>query len=213
MKNKRILIGLCAVSLVTGVLGFKYEVTSSRKTQASQKEAQSIPDHAVYRQLFHHHVALKNKAEELERQGKNAKALRSFYKEAAGMTDDEARAFDQIASDCERDVAKQDDKAKAMIDAVRQRYPNGKVPKGEKPPEAPPELKAMQEERNTIILRARDRLRAALGEQEFQRFSQFVERDVKPNVTSEPLNRQRPETTMGPHRQLPKPISKGATQP
>src|SRR6266498_1825879 len=97
-------------------------------------------------------MALKKKAEELQEQGKDGKALRSFYKEAALLNDDEARAFDQIAADCERDVAQQDGKAKAIIDSVRTRYPNGKVSKGEKPPEAPAELKAMQEQRNAIII-------------------------------------------------------------
>ena len=204
MKNKRVVLGLCAV-LITSALGFSYRAYPSKTTPSSQQErqVQSIPDYATYRQLFHHHVALKKKADELEQQGKNAKALRSFYKEAAGLTDEEARIFDSVASDCERDVAQQDAKAQAIIDAVRARYPNGKVPKGEKAPEAPQELKDMQDQRNNIILRARDRLRASLGEQEFKRFSDFVERNVRPNVTSEPLNRQRPQTTMGPHRQLP----------
>jgi len=146
------------------------------------------------------------------KQGKNGKAVRSFYKEAAGLSEDEARAFDQVAAECERDVARQDEKAKELIDAVRVKYPDGKVPAGEKPPEPPAELKAMQEQRNAIILSARDRLRASFGEAEFKRFSEFVERDVKPNVTSEPAGRQRPPTTMGPHRQLPNAVSKGAPQ-
>jgi hypothetical protein len=212
MKMKLLVAGAC-VALVIGALGFKYEANSSQKKGTLSEQSQNIPDYAVYRQLFHHHMILKAKADEIEKQGKNGKALRSFYQETAGLSDDQARAFDRIAADCERDVARQDEKAKALIDSIRKNYPGGKVPAGQKPPEAPIELKAMQDDRNAIILNARDRLRAAFGEQEFKRFSDFVERDVKPNVTSEPANRQRPQTTMGPHRQLPAPVSKGARQP
>lgn len=191
-----------SAALLIGILGFRYGANSSATAPASPKDPHSIPDQAIYRQLFHHHNALKKKADELQQQGKNGLELRSFYKQSAKLTDDQDRAFDQIASDCDRDVAKQDEKAQALITAVQRRYPKGRIPQGERPPEAPTELKAMQAERDDIILKARDRLRAAFGEQEFQRFSDFVEKNVKPHVTSEPLNRQRPQSTMGPHRQI-----------
>lgn len=197
MNKKRLIITLCIVTLAVSALAFNRQVNPAQSQKALQQQIKSIPDYAVYRHLFHHHIALKQKAQELEQQGKDGKALRSFYQRQAKLSDDEARAFDQIATECEQEVAQQDAKAKAIIDAGLARYPGGKIPEGEKPPEAPPELKALWEDRNAIILRARDRLRAALGEQEFQRFNDFVERNVKPNITAEPLNRQRPSTPMG----------------
>lgn len=197
MNKKRLIITLCIVALAVGALAFTKQATPVQNQKAPQQQIKSIPDYTVYRHLFHHHIALKQKAEELEQQGKDGKALRSFYQRQAKLNDDEARAFDQIASECEQEVAQQDAKAKAIIDAGLARYPGGKIPPGEKPPEAPAELKAMWEDRNAIILRARDRLREALGEQEFKRFDDFVERNVKPNITAEPLNRQRPSTPMG----------------
>jgi hypothetical protein len=40
---------------------------------------------------------------------------------------------------------------------------------------APPaELKTMQEERNAMYLRARDRIRATIGEEDFRRLDEFV---------------------------------------
>ncbi len=61
-----------------------------------------------------------------------------------------------------------------VIETFSAQYPNRVAPKGQKLPEPPPELKVMQAERNAIVLRGRDRLRAALGEQEFARFHDFV---------------------------------------
>ena len=74
----------------------------------------------------------------------------------------------------ELQVAAQDAKAKVIIDRFRAQYPYGIVNPSFplKPPS--PELKEMQQERNNIILRARDQLRAELGEEAFARFDQFV---------------------------------------
>lgn len=198
MNKKRMLITLCVVVLACGTLAFSWQAQqATSNNKSAPQQAKSIPDYAVYRQMFHHHIALKEKAQELEGQGKSGKSLRSFYQREANLNDDEARAFDEIASKCEQDVAQQDAKAKAIIDTGLARYPGGKVPQGEKMPEAPAELKALWEERNAIILRARDHLRAAFGEREFQRFEEFVQRNVTPHVTSEPISRQRPASPMG----------------
>jgi hypothetical protein len=40
----------------------------------------------------------------------------------------------------------------------------------------------MQQERNAIILRARDRLRQAFGAKEFERFDAFLQAHVKPAI-------------------------------
>lgn len=203
MNRKRMITVFCVVVLAISAFAFTRSAAPLGKDKDQAQQARAIPEYTVYRHLFHHHVVLKQKAQELERQGKDGKALRAFYQKQANLSDDEARAFDEVASECEQEVAQQDAKAKAIIDAGLARYPGGKIPAGEKPPEAPAELKALWEERNAIILRARDHLHAALGDQEFQRFEEFVERDVKPNITAEPLNRQRPSTPMG-LRQRPK---------
>lgn len=92
------------------------------------------------------------------------------------LNDAQARALESIAAATLQEVEQQDARARRIIDAFRAQYPNGIVPKGKKLPEPPPELKVMQEERNAMILRGRDRLRAALGEQEFARFHQFAMR-------------------------------------
>jgi len=96
MKKKRALIGLLSAIAITSGLAFKFQ-PSQGQYQHRQQPAQSIPDYEVYHQLFHHHVAMKKKAEELEKLGQDGKFLRGFYKREAKLNEEQARVFDQIA--------------------------------------------------------------------------------------------------------------------
>ncbi len=203
MKKKRLLIALCIAAGIATGLAFKFQQTQGQKKRG-QQPVQSIPDYEVYHQLFHHHVSMKKKATDLEKLGNDGKFLRGFYQREAKLNDEQARMFDEIASSCDEEVAKQDAKAGAIIDEALAKNGNGNLPKGTSPPEPPAELKNLWDERNAIILRAKDRLQAAFGDQEFKRFEGFVKSNVEARMTSEPGNRQRPATPMGPrHAQLP----------
>ncbi|MFN2455144.1 MAG: hypothetical protein ABR577_13075 [Pyrinomonadaceae bacterium] len=192
MTNKRILTAFCILTLAIGALAFSRRTRPTIAAASQTPQPASIPDHVAYGRVFHHFVVLKKNAEEAALKGKikEAASFRSVHKRQADLSDDQDRTLDEIASDCEREVAGQDAKAKLIIDAVRALYPNGKVPHGEKPPPPPADLKAMQEERNAMILKARDRLRVAFGEQEFNRFDDFVKRrivpDIKPTTVNQP---------------------------
>src|SRR6266850_4641496 len=106
----------------------------------------------------------------MQRQGKDTTALRSFFQHKANLSEFQARILDTVAAECVRQVDAQDARAQQIISAFRLRFPPGKLPKGVKLPPPPPELTQMQNERDAMILSARDRLRIALGEDEFQRF-------------------------------------------
>ncbi len=98
------------------------------------------------------------------------------------MNDEQSGALNEIAIDCDREVKLQDARAQAIIEAYEAQYPNGKVPHGETPKPPPVELDLMTQERNAIVLRARDRLRATFGEEEFKRFDEFIKQRIAPNV-------------------------------
>ncbi|MBX5479284.1 MAG: hypothetical protein IRZ19_09415 [Pyrinomonas methylaliphatogenes] len=49
-------------------------------------------------------------------------------------------------------------------------------------PPPPAELQQLQRERNWIILRARDQLRAALGPQAFRQLDDYVKLKIVPNI-------------------------------
>lgn len=146
------------------------------------------PEHVVYRQFFRHLLALKEHAVELDRQGKTGNRLRQYYKDKIKLSDNHARLLDQIAADCDREVARLDLQAKAIIQASRIRFPNGKVPPGQRLPPPPPELKRMQLQRNLAIIQARDRLREAVGDGEFQKINDFIKVNFAPNVKPAQIN-------------------------
>jgi len=198
MSRKRLVLALLVIAGVATGLAFKFNSSQGRKQKG---RPQQVADEDVYYQLFRHQVAMKKKAGELEKLGNDGKFLRGFYQREAKLNDHQAKQFDEIASSCDEAVAAQDTKAKAIIDAALHNNGNGKLPKGTSPPVAPPELQDLWNERNEIILRARDRLRVVFGPQEFQRFDQFVRNNVAGRMTSDPVIRQRPESRMGPRHQ------------
>jgi hypothetical protein len=101
-----------------------------------------------------------------------------LFREKADLSEVQAHLLTAIATDCVREVAVQDARPREIINTFRLRFPPGKLPIGVKLPPPPPELTQMQQERDAIILSARERLRLALGEDEFQRFEGLVTRRV-----------------------------------
>lgn len=182
MNIRKTLLALFVLALGVGTFAVIRPVKSVKDNRPPQQQVQEVPEHVPYIFLFHQLASLKQQADEADRQGKNDSSLRSLFKNQAALNDEQASALDTIAFDCVREVAQQDAKAKVIIDAFKARHPGGKLQRGETLPPPPAELTAMQEERNAIILRARDRLHTALGEQEFNRFEEFVKQHVVPNV-------------------------------
>ena len=148
----------------------------------ARSQDQTIPQHVVYGQMFRHIKELKKKAGEEERLGKDGSHLRTLYKRMAKLEDHQASVIDQIATETETEIEKLNIKAKKIIDEHRGRHPDGKLAPGELPPSAPAELKMLADERRNLILQARERLRSALGEEEFQKFDKFVEERIKPGI-------------------------------
>lgn len=191
MREKRILAALCVSVLTLGLLAFGREGQSAPPTQegpATQEESPELPDQVAYLHLFRQIAAFKKRAEKLEREGKDSAALKTYFKRKAGLDDPDARVLDHIADQCERELQLQDAKAKAVIDAFKAQYPGGRVPHGELPKPPPAELRAMSEERDAIVLRYRDLLRASLGEEGFGRVQTFAKRRIVPDTFPQPTD-------------------------
>lgn len=193
MNRKQVAISLFIATLIAGAILLWTPTPKAALPQAQEEQAQeqpkrtSAPTQVVYSALFHHVVAVKEQAEAEERQGKDARSLRSLFRERADLSEVQAHLLNVIAADCVREVAAQDARAQAVISEFRLRYPLGKLAPGVKLPPPPPELKPMQQEREAIVLHARDRLRLSLGEDEFQRFEGFVTRRVASGIESTAL--------------------------
>jgi hypothetical protein len=209
---------LCLLAMATGAFAFNGRLQSTASTPGFNKQAQAaapasisqspapsamatqqfagqtqepgaqIPDTVTYRQLFRHVDFVKQKAQEKEQKGEDGSSLRAFYKRQAKLSDKQARDLDEIAAECNAAVEKLDKKAKKLVDDFRAKHPGGKLAEGEVPPAPPAELGLLQEERNNTIMQAREKLRASFGEQEFQRFSEYVKRGIVPNIKPVKMN-------------------------
>jgi len=181
MNKKTFVAGvLCIVALLVSVFTFAKPLNQTPRTEPSPQQSRSIPDYVTYRVLLHQAVLFNKQAEEAASKGKSdaAHAYRNAFKQDAELSDEQVSKFNQVADTCEQEVQAQDAKARVVIDARRAEHQRtGQVV----PPS--PELETMQQERNAIILRCRDRLHKAFGEQEWERFQGFVQQRVVPTVT------------------------------
>lgn len=187
MSKKRIAVALLTLALALGAFALSRQQPASaarpaeggRPAAPAQANGQGIPEHVTYDVLFRQIDALKKKADELDSRGVDgASELRkSVYREAK-LDDKQAEKLDKIQSQYMSVVEKMDAKAKKIIREARELHPHGRLAEGQALPEPPPELKALQNKRNNLTLQARSFVREALGEQEFQRFGQFVKERV-----------------------------------
>lgn len=179
---KRLVI-LCLAAIATGASIFFSVRTHGHGsslpvaapiTQKITQQTGSLPEYVPYMFLFDHHGSNLRKAVKLELQSKDATFFRSMFKNQIGLSDEKSAVLDQVTRDCEQELVVQDAKAQRVISKFKARYRDGIVPPGETVSAPPPELSALQQERNAIILRARDRLHGAFGEGEFARFDSFI---------------------------------------
>jgi hypothetical protein len=155
------------LSLVLMLLPFAVPAQNPQGTPAVTSDSD------LYYGIFHHVAVLKQMADTAQQQGQDRSNLRQLVRLRAGLTEAEGEALEAISVQCDSDVAAEDAKAKAIIDQFHAQYPPGVI-NPSFPPQAPTVLDSMWQERNNIILTARDRLRVELGEADFAKFDQFV---------------------------------------
>lgn len=185
MRKGRSLLVFCLLTAVVSVVVIS-EKPQSKATviQTGQAASPSVamPEHVPYMFLFHHLSFLNQKAAELDKKGKGKSTLLLRFRQDAGLSDAQFQQLLQVALDCERQIAEEDKKAEAIINSVKARYPEGRIPEGQAPPPLPPELLTMQQERDAAVLRPRDRVRTALGEKAFADLDAFVQSHIAPKV-------------------------------
>jgi hypothetical protein len=146
-------------------------------TQA-QPLAADIPRHVIYGLLFRERALFKKKAQEQESKGANGAFFREFHKTKLKLDDAQTAAFDRVADEANRKVTLLDKKARKLIDDIRAKHPGGVVKEGEVLPPPPAELTELENQRTNALLQAREQLRAALGDAEFQRLEGFLLEDA-----------------------------------
>jgi hypothetical protein len=178
-----------------GSLSQQQQAQQNHPAAAPQPSAE-VPKQIIYGILFREITAYRKKADELSRNGEDATALRNHHKEKLKLTDEQSAELDRIVAESSRETEKLDGEAKRIIDAARARHPGGRIEAGESLPPPPPELGALQRQRDAVILAARGRLRSVFGEGEFNRIDDFLQQDIsskmKP-VQNAPFNFPAPD--------------------
>lgn len=178
--RKQRAVVLCLIALAIGGLSFvRHQQTSA---QTSRRQSPEVPAYVIYKHLFHHVMALKRKAEAIERNGKDASQFRTHFKRNANLSEEQTRALEDVAVEFDQEEQMIAARAKPLIAAYKAQYPNGQVPHGQTPAPPPEELKQLSEERDASVRRAVDRLHVQLGEEQFMRFDKFVRTRIASNV-------------------------------
>jgi hypothetical protein len=108
--------------------------------------------------------------------------LRSLYQRKAALSDANAAALISIATECEAELAGYNQRVMEIVGAARALRRQNAGGQRQAIPPAPAELTALQEKQDQAVLRARDRLEAAFGRDEFLRFEAFVQSFIAPRI-------------------------------
>jgi hypothetical protein len=146
--------------------------------ELSGQQTVTPPEQVIYGLLFREVAAFKKEARDREARGQDASFLRKHHKEHLKLNDDEDAALARIAEETDADVRKTDKEARKLIDKERARHPEGKLKEGEALPAPPEALGTLQRQRDARVLKGRDDLRAAVGEEAFKRLDASVRQDI-----------------------------------
>ncbi len=147
-----------------------------------QRPQVPVPEHITYGFLFSQTLTIKQKATGQNNPSASGLVIRTAIEKEANLSDAEVRAFDAIAFACAQQVRQQDEKAGKVIAAFRARFPQRTIPTGETLPPPPAELKILQEQRDSFIASARNKLREVLGEQVANRLDEVVKHRISSNA-------------------------------
>ncbi|MEN6536979.1 MAG: hypothetical protein ABFD89_25215 [Bryobacteraceae bacterium] len=99
-------------------------------------------------------AVLQEQAERRESSGHSAGSAARAFAVKAGLSDTETEAMLGVAARMRSRVQPLDDRARAIIQAAKQKYPGGLLPPGTSPPPLPPELVELQRQRDSIVAEA-----------------------------------------------------------
>jgi hypothetical protein len=189
MKKKNTITIVLVLAVVVLTLAFGSQSPSVRKwlsfaPQARAQSASQIPSNALYDMMFRTIISFRRKAEIQILKGESAPSLHNYFKAEAGLTDRENEVLQQVAIEFLQEVQPLDDQAIRLIAQYKRAFSEGEIPAGQEVPKPPQELAPLQEQREALVWRYRDRLREMLGEDRFGEFDNFVQGTFAVNFRS-----------------------------
>ena len=191
--------GLCLLLALPVVMRAQQDRTESSTSP------DALPAEERYFILFRRLVtspAQNQTSEQAERRGARPN-YRAMFQRNAHLSDEEARALNQIADDCMQKITELDKRARQIIAGYRTDNRSRNVAPGDPLPPPPAELSQLQQERNNLIVAAVEQIRIAFGDTEFKRFDEYVKNDgngkrfVLPSANRQPLPIQVAITLLG----------------
>jgi hypothetical protein len=206
MNKKQILMTLCVVVLTTSVLAFDKPTQIAKRIFGFVSQAQatkqqnsptakmqndtiqevvtnnSMPDYVVYDVLFNMVKVFDREAAKLESEGKNGKIWSEYFKHESGLTGEQVATLRKVADEFAVEIEPNRTRAMQIIKEARGAFPNGKIKERDVPPPPSNELIALQQQRQEIALRYRDRLQNLLGNEVFGQFSQYLQQNFVNNM-------------------------------
>ena len=184
---RKSILAVCIVSALMFGLAINRGTLSESRGETTRQESgpgiaksREVPTHLPYLFLFEHLNRIRTQAEDMRRQGKDGSGFQRRFKK--NLNDRQFNSLDAIAEHCKSEIVLFDQQAKVITDEFRKKYPPGVVPQGVIIPPPPDELIALQEMRTNAVLRARDRVRAILGDEVFESFDENLKRQMIPNI-------------------------------
>ena len=169
MKNRllfhRILLPVCLIAaLATPIAHFQCSAQTIEPDAAATDKA----DAASYRLLFRRAAIYKKRSDDATLQSQDKTHLRRILPVGLQLNSEDAARFEQIALDCQYDLAPLEAEIRVAIMKFKARFPGGKVPHGADM-QPPPELATLAGIEDSVVLRYRDLLRAGMERENFQR--------------------------------------------
>lgn len=222
MKNmKYMLIAVVCLVTLLGVTGIgKNSITevigaSATPTPTPVKNfyatTKPMPEELTYWMLFEQIKALETKDTESFANGETSAFKDSFYRENIGLQPSQFSAVDTVVTNFFSQIQPIDQQAREIINQYRSQYPNGELRKNqttqssgkfssarsqspiEKLPPPPTQLQQLQNQKNQIILNAKENIKQALGLSEFAEFDAAVKADASKVLVPLNLGSRTPE--------------------
>lgn len=148
----------------------------------------NVPTAVLYRMFFQHVQFLSDRSDVQASAGKpDAALLRNHYQTVIGLTATEHEALRTVALKNAQTVKQFDNRAKAIIQAERAKYPNGRVPMGAKLPTPPDSLVQLNQQREDATAADIATLKTVLDAPAVSKIDNYIQTVFAKNITTNPL--------------------------
>jgi hypothetical protein len=190
-------LGLClqAVSFLNPTAAFANAQATVTPTQGGPVQRAPLP--ILYRHFLAYQTHLDRVAAALEKQGKDGNDFRNHFQKKLNFTDEQFALIRASGLRLEAALQKEDAKAKVLIDATRAKFPRSAMGQPVVLPPVPPQLLALQKERDQLIGTEVTNLKSELGSTAAAHLDSLLENDFAPTVTSKPVSLPRAHDPVG----------------